>query len=63
MLIEAKPYDYRLNLASAALPVIDMQRDLLEFGGSREMLGDNISPLRCHQASARGRLRSLQPQT
>ena len=46
MLIEAKPYEYSLDLGSAALLIIDMQRDFLEPGGFGEMLGNDVSQLR-----------------
>jgi biuret amidohydrolase len=46
MLVDAKPYEYSLDLASAALLIIDMQRDFLEPGGFGEMLGNDVSQLR-----------------
>src|SRR5947199_6301163 len=46
MLVEAKPYEYSLDLGSAALLIIDMQRDFLEPGGFGEMLGNDVSQLR-----------------
>jgi nicotinamidase-related amidase len=46
MLVKAKPYEYSLDLGSAVLLIIDMQRDFLEPGGFGEMLGNDVSHLR-----------------
>ncbi len=44
--IRAEPYEFHLEPKSAALLIIDMQRDFLEPGGFGEMLGNDVSQLR-----------------
>lgn len=44
-LIDAQPSPFALDLAHAALLVIDMQRDFVEPGGFGESLGNDVSPL------------------
>jgi nicotinamidase-related amidase len=43
--IAARPYPYAFAPASAALVVIDMQRDFIEHGGFGEALGNDVSRL------------------
>ena len=43
--VAANPFDYRFELAQAALVIIDMQRDFIEPGGFGETLGNNVSLL------------------
>jgi len=45
-IIEAEPNPVRFSMESAALILIDMQRDFLEAGGFGELLGNDVSLLR-----------------
>jgi biuret amidohydrolase len=44
--VPAEPYDYTFDPATAALLIIDMQRDFVDRGGFGELLGNDVSPLR-----------------
>src|ERR1700726_1886595 len=44
--IAAEPYAYSLDPATAALVIIDMQRDFLEPGGFGAALGNDVGLLR-----------------
>ena len=44
-LVEARPFDYSFQPRSAALVVIDMQRDFVEPGGFGESLGNDVGRL------------------
>ena len=43
--INASPFPFALELESAALLIIDMQRDFVEPGGFGESLGNKVEPL------------------
>lgn len=43
--LPARPFDFDFKLASAALLIIDMQRDFVEPGGFGESLGNDVSRL------------------
>jgi nicotinamidase-related amidase len=43
--VPARPYDFSLDPAQAALVVIDMQRDFIEPGGFGDVLGNDVSRL------------------
>jgi nicotinamidase-related amidase len=43
--INANPFPFALDLDSAALLIIDMQRDFVEPGGFGESLGNKVEPL------------------
>lgn len=44
--VAAEPYAFEFTPATCALLIIDMQRDFLEPGGFREMLGNDVAKLR-----------------
>ena len=44
--VDAQPYQFTFALASAALMIIDMQRDFLEPGGFGAALGNDVALLR-----------------
>jgi nicotinamidase-related amidase len=46
MIVTARPYDFDLDPARAALVVIDMQRDFIEPGGFGDTLGNHVSRLK-----------------
>jgi len=47
LVVEAEPYAFEFSPATCSLLIIDMQRDFLEPGGFGEMLGNDVSRLRC----------------
>jgi biuret amidohydrolase len=46
MQVAARPYDFPLDPARAALVVIDMQRDFIEPGGFGDTLGNDVARLK-----------------
>lgn len=46
MRVKAEPYDFAFDPRSAALVIIDMQRDFVDRGGFGEALGNDVSLLR-----------------
>src|ERR1700690_2447834 len=44
--VAAEPYPFEFDPASAALVIIDMQRDFVEPGGFGAVLGNDVSQLR-----------------
>src|SRR6185436_3785269 len=54
--MQAEPYEFEFEPATAALVVIDMQRDFVEPGGFGEALGNDVTPLQKVVAPCRGML-------
>jgi nicotinamidase-related amidase len=44
--VKAEPYTFEFQPATAALVIIDMQRDFVDPGGFGEALGNDVSLLR-----------------
>ena len=45
LVVQAQPFDFRFDVASTALVIIDMQRDFIEAGGFGASLGNDVSLL------------------
>ena len=45
-LVDAEPYEFAFEPPTAALLIIDMQRDFVDSGGFGELLGNDVAPLR-----------------
>lgn len=54
--VSAKPYEFDLRPAEAALLIIDMQRDFIEPGGFGDALGNDVGQLRRTIAPLQGLL-------
>ncbi|MCW7541203.1 cysteine hydrolase [Aquabacterium sp. A7-Y] len=54
MTLDADPFEYRFSIETAALVIIDMQRDFIERGGFGETLGNDVTRLQAIVSAVQG---------